>query len=67
LIANRVVWPVALIAVTTYLSLFVNRVPLTPVPFVGSLALTVLLAWMAVGAQAFMAARTEPARVLRHE
>ncbi|MET0984783.1 MAG: FtsX-like permease family protein [Steroidobacteraceae bacterium] len=67
LIANLLAWPVAFVAAQVYLSLFSNRIALTPVPFVLSLAITLLIAWIAVGVQAWRAARVLPARVLRYE
>jgi putative ABC transport system permease protein len=67
LIANLLVWPIAFIAVQKYLNLFIQRVDLTALPFVFSLLLTLLIAWIAVGGQAWRAARINPANVLRHE
>ncbi len=66
-IANLCIWPVAYVAARAYLNLFAERVPLSPLPFVGSLVLALLLAYFAVGGQALRAARTRPATVLQHE
>lgn len=66
-IANLVAWPFAYIAVSAYLNVFIDPIRLTPAPFVGALAVTVLVAGIAVGAQTLAAARTIPARVLRQE
>ncbi len=66
-IANLVAWPLGFLAAEVYLSVFVHRVSLTVLPFVLSLAVTVLIAWAAVGGQAIRAARTKPAAVLRYE
>lgn len=60
-------WPLAYLAARAYLRTFIDPIELTPLPFVGSLALTLLIAWAAVGGQTLRAARTSPARVLRHE
>ena len=64
-IANLVAWPLAYVAAQAYLSIFIQRSGLTPIPFVASLATTVLIAWMAVGSQAWRAAQANPAVVLR--
>ena len=67
LIANLVAWPLAYLAAQQYLSVFMHRVPLTPVPFALSLVLALGVAWIAVGGQALRAARVNPANVLRIE
>jgi putative ABC transport system permease protein len=67
LVANLLAWPVGFFAVQVYLSLFSTRVDLTIAPFVLSLAVTLLIAWFAVGGQAWRAARVQPAQVLRYE
>jgi putative ABC transport system permease protein len=67
LIANLVAWPLAYFAAQQYLSVFMHRVPLTPLPFVLSLILALAIAWLAVGGQAMRAARVNPANVLRAE
>jgi putative ABC transport system permease protein len=67
LVANVVVWPLAFIAAREYLAMFVERMPLTPLPFVLTLAATLLVAWLAVAAYVLGAARLNPAVALRHE
>jgi ABC-type lipoprotein release transport system permease subunit len=57
----------AFIAMRLYLSMFVQRTGLSVMPFVVSLVTTVLIAWLAVAAQATRAARMKPATVLRYE
>ena len=66
-VANLVAWPLAYLAAKAYLSIFIQRSTLTPLPFVLSLAITLLIAWAAVGSQAWRAARANPAVVLRFE
>lgn len=66
-VANLVAWPLGYLAAQAYLSIFIQRSGLTPLPFVASLAITVLIAWLAVGSQAWRAARANPAVVLRFE
>ena len=65
--ANLAIWPIAFFAAYAYLSVFVERAPLTPVPFIMSLLIAVLIACVAVIAQAGKAARVKPAEVLRYE
>jgi putative ABC transport system permease protein len=67
IVANLIAWPLGYVAAQAYLSVFIQRVGLTPVPFVLSLVITVLIAWAAVGSQAWRAARVNPATVLRFE
>ncbi len=67
LIANILAWPIAFIAVDAYLNMFVDRVPLSLTPFVISLLITTLIAWVAVASQVLLTARVNPAQVLRVE
>jgi putative ABC transport system permease protein len=66
-IANIIAWPLAFFAGRTYLNLFVERVPLTPWPFLLSLVAAVFIAWVTVGGQALRAAAVKPGEVLRSE
>ena len=67
IIANVIAWPLAFFAAVAYLNVFLHRIPLTPVPFILSLVVTLGVAWVAVGSQAYRAARVQPAEVLRYE
>ena len=67
LIANLIAWPFAFFAGRLYFELFTQRATMTPWPFVASLAITVAVAWLAVGAQALRAAAVKPAIVLHAE
>jgi len=67
LIANLVAWPFAFVTMTIYLNIFVTRTALSLTPFIASMLLTLLIAWLAVLIQASRAARMNPATVLRHE
>lgn len=67
IVANVIAWPLAYVAAQQYLSVFIQRITLTPLPFVLSLGLVILIAWSAVGSQALRAARANPAVVLRFE
>jgi len=66
-IANLAVWPMAYLVMRGYLSLFAIRAGLGLVPFVLSLLIALVVAWLAVAAQATRAARAAPALVLRRE
>jgi len=67
LIANVIAWPLGYLAAQTYLRVFIQRIPITPMPFAASLAIVLVIAWAAVGSQAWRAARANPATVLRFE
>lgn len=66
-LANLVAWPVAYVAVSAWISLFIQRIELKPWPFLASMAIALGVAWIAVGGHAWRAARVQPATVLRHE
>lgn len=66
-IANIAVWPLVYIVMQSYLSMFAHRTGLTLIPFLLSLLITLLIAWLAVIVQARRAARLNPASVLRYE
>ena len=67
LIANLIAWPIAYYAATLYLHNFMQRMSLTLLPWIIGLIVTLLIAWVAVGGQAFKAARVKPAEVLKSE
>jgi putative ABC transport system permease protein len=66
-IANLAVWPVAYVVMRGYLSLFAVQSRLGWIPFVLSLLIALVVAWLAVVTQAARAARAAPALVLRRE
>lgn len=66
-IANLVAWPIAYLGARTYLVRFLDPIALTPWPFALSLAITVVIAIMAVFVQTLRAASTRPADVLRYD
>ncbi|MFL6606284.1 MAG: ABC transporter permease [Steroidobacteraceae bacterium] len=63
-IANVLAWPFAFFAGQLYLNLFTQRAALSPWPFAISLLITLAIAWLAVGTQAYRAAAVRPASVL---
>ncbi|WP_412070027.1 ABC transporter permease [Rubrivirga sp. IMCC43871] len=66
-LAAVVAVPAAVLAVRTWLEGFAYRAPLSPLLFVGAIALTALLALAVVGVQAARAARISPTTALRTE
>lgn len=67
LIANLIAWPIAYYAANVYLHNFMQRMDLTVTPWIIGLVVTLLVAWVSVGGQAFKAARVKPAEVLKSE
>jgi len=67
IVANLIAAPLAFIAGKAYLTLFVERVAITLVPFALSLVATLVIAWAVVLQQSLRAARVEPAEVLQYE
>jgi putative ABC transport system permease protein len=67
ILGNLIALPLAAIATQTILATFMSRMSGSVLPFVTSLVLTVAVAWLAIGTQAFLAARVKPAEVLRYE
>ena len=65
LIGNLLAWPVAWALAQVYLRLFVERVSPGPTVFLSALAITLLVASLAVCGHAWRAARVKPARVLQ--
>jgi putative ABC transport system permease protein len=67
ILANLIAWPLAFLGARVYLSLFVDRAPLSPVPFLAALAITLVVAWLAIVSQTVKASRLKPGSVLRYE
>lgn len=65
-VANLIAWPLAFVAVQAYLRVFLHRIPVTLTPFLLSLAITLVVAWIAVIGQTWRAARVRPSQVLRY-
>ncbi|MEM1036722.1 MAG: ABC transporter permease [Pseudomonadota bacterium] len=66
-IANLMAWPVAWFAARAYLSGFSETITLTLWPWLSALLITFFLGALAVGGQAYRAARVSPTLVLRHD
>jgi putative ABC transport system permease protein len=67
LIANLVAWPIGLVLSLAYLRIFYVRAPVTPIPFVLCLLLSVAVAVLAVVYQARRSSGVRPATVLKYE
>jgi putative ABC transport system permease protein len=66
-IANLAAAPLAYLGARTYVNLFIHPVPLTPLPFLSSFAVTLLVSAAVVARQALRSARVLPTAVLRYE
>jgi putative ABC transport system permease protein len=67
LLANLVAWPLAFVAMRTWLAGFDDRIALSPLFFVGASLLAVMIAVLTVLGQSLRASRAAPAWALRHE
>jgi len=67
LIANIIAWPIAYLAMRSWLNGFDRRVELGPTFFLGAAILALLIAAVTVASQVIKVARAEPARALRYE
>lgn len=66
-IANLIAWPLAFLAMRTWLAGFEDRIALSPLYFLAATAASLLIAVATVIAQSLRAARAAPAWALRHE
>jgi len=66
-IANLVAWPIAYLAMRTWLAGFDDRIALSPLFFLGASGLALAVAVLTVLTQSLRAARAAPAWALRHE
>ncbi|WP_346015333.1 ABC transporter permease [Sphingomonas sp. GM_Shp_1] len=67
LIANVIAWPLAFVAMRTWLSGFDDRIALSPFYFVGASLLAIGIAVLTVLGQALSASRATPASALRQD
>ncbi|HET9511417.1 MAG TPA: FtsX-like permease family protein, partial [Sphingomonas sp.] len=67
LIANIVAWPLAFVAMRTWLAGFEDRITLSPLYFLGATLLAMLVAVLTVLGQSLRASRAAPAWALRHD
>ena len=67
LLANLVAWPLAFLAMRTWLAGFEDAVPLSPLFFLGASIVAVAVAVLTVLGQSLRASRAAPAWALRHD
>jgi len=67
LIANVVAWPLAFVAMQTWLAGFEDRIGLSPLYFIGASLVATLIAVLTVLGQSLRASRAAPAWALRHD
>jgi len=67
LLANLLAWPLAFLAMRTWLAGFDDRIALSPLFFGGASLLALAIAAATVSAQSLRAARATPSSALRHE
>ncbi|MCT8003404.1 ABC transporter permease [Sphingomonas sanguinis] len=67
LVANLIAWPLAFLAMQTWLAGFDDRIALSPLYFVGASLIALVIAGATVSGQALRASRATPAWALRHD
>ncbi|KQN00482.1 ABC transporter permease [Sphingomonas sp. Leaf25] len=67
LIANVIAWPIAWLAMRSWLTGFEDRITLSPLYFLGATLLATTIAVLTVLGQSLRASRAAPAWALRHE
>jgi putative ABC transport system permease protein len=67
MIATLIAWPIAWWLMRDWLNGFNVRIALTPIPFIASGLLAMLIAWLTVTWHAIRVARTSPIHALRYE
>lgn len=67
LIANLLAWPLAFVAMRTWLAGFDDRIALSPLYFVAASLLALAIAVLTVLGQSLRASRAAPAWALRHD
>ncbi|MHB8285597.1 MAG: ABC transporter permease [Caulobacteraceae bacterium] len=67
LVANLIAWPLAYVAMRSWLSGFDQRVGLSPLYFIAATVLALVIATGTVAGQAWRVAQAAPTKALRHE
>ena len=67
LVANVLIWPVAYYIVRNWLNSFYYRIEISYLPFLGALAICILLTLLTVSVQAVRAVKTPPVDALKYE
>jgi len=66
-ISTLIAWPAAYFVMKVWLQNFYFRVPWSPVPYLLSFGIVLVVAWLSVSYQAVKASRINPAEALRYE
>lgn len=66
-ISTLIAWPAAYFVMKVWLQNFYFRVPWSPLPYLLSLGIVLIIAWLSVSYQAVKASRINPAEALRYE
>ena len=67
LIGNLIAWPLAFAYGKVFEAMYVEKTPFLFAPYLSSLLLGLVVAWLAVFRKAWTASHLPPAAVLRHE
>ncbi|WP_417451666.1 FtsX-like permease family protein [Kordiimonas sp.] len=67
IIANVIAWPIAWWSLNQWLESFVDRVSLTPLPFLAAGLGVLLVAWVTIIGHTLKVARSNPIKALRYE
>ncbi len=67
LVANLIAWPIAWWALSGWLESFIDRIGLTPLPFVAAGMAVLLVAWITIAGHTFRVAQRSPIHALRYE
>jgi putative ABC transport system permease protein len=67
LIATVIAWALAYLYLTKWLENYQYRITLSPLDFIISLVIVLLISWLTISFWTFKAARTNPAEALRYE
>jgi len=66
-ISTLIAWPAAYFVMKVWLQNFYFRVPWSPLPYLLSLGIVLVVAWLSVSYQAVKASRINPAEALKYE
>ncbi|UCG27492.1 MAG: FtsX-like permease family protein, partial [Bacteroidales bacterium] len=67
MISTLIAWPVGYFVMKAWLQNFYFRIPWSPLPYLFSLVIVLVIAWLSISYQAIKAARTNPAEALRYQ
>lgn len=67
LVANLIAWPLAWFALSHWLEGFIDRIGLSPLPFLGAGLVVLLVAWATIIGHTLRVARRSPIQALRYE